>query len=108
MKINRVVSLGGVFFLIVCLVLTTVLVDNKTITTLAGFKSDKTIILDAGHGGTDNGSRGPSGTYEKEHTLAIALCLRDILEENGASVVMTRSSDHPQAISFRHGTYPYH
>lgn len=31
------------------LVLTTVLVDNKTITTLAGFKSDKTIILDAGH-----------------------------------------------------------
>jgi N-acetylmuramoyl-L-alanine amidase len=53
----------------------------------------KIICLDAGHGGIDNGSRGPSGTYEKEHTLAIALCLRDILEENGASVVMTRSSD---------------
>lgn len=53
----------------------------------------KIICLDAGHGGDDTGSRGPSGTYEKEHTLAIALCLRDILEENGASVVMTRSCD---------------
>ena len=53
----------------------------------------KIICLDAGHGGIDNGSYGPNGTYEKEHTLAIALCLRDSLEENGASVVMTRSCD---------------
>ncbi len=53
----------------------------------------KIICLDAGHGGEDHGSCGPNGTYEKEHTLAIALCLRDILEENGASVVMTRNCD---------------
>lgn len=53
----------------------------------------KIICLDAGHGGADGGSRGPNGTYEKDHTLAIAQQLRTLLEENGASVVMTRSSD---------------
>lgn len=53
----------------------------------------KIICLDAGHGGSDNGSCGPNGTYEKEHTLAIAHTLRDILEQNGAAVVMTRSND---------------
>ncbi|MBQ8682437.1 MAG: N-acetylmuramoyl-L-alanine amidase [Selenomonadales bacterium] len=53
----------------------------------------KIICIDAGHGGNDTGSCGPNGTYEKEHTLAIALSLREILEQNGAAVVMTRSDD---------------
>ena len=53
----------------------------------------KTICLDPGHGGTDNGSTGPLGTLEKENTLAIALLLRDMLEKNGATTVMTRDTD---------------
>lgn len=53
----------------------------------------KIICLDAGHGGSDCGSRGPNGTYEKEHTLGIAQQLRNLLEENDASVVMTRTTD---------------
>lgn len=51
------------------------------------------ICIDAGHGGSDCGSQGPNGTYEKEHTLAIAQLLRNLLEENGASIVMTRTTD---------------
>lgn len=53
----------------------------------------KIICLDAGHGGDDPGAIGPSGTLEKENTLAICLLLRDILESNGATVVLTRDTD---------------
>ena len=53
----------------------------------------KIICLDAGHGGTDPGAVGPSGTLEKDNTLAIALVLRDILESNGATVILTRDTD---------------
>lgn len=53
----------------------------------------KIICLDAGHGGSDSGSCGPNGTCEKTHTLAIAQILRDLLEQNGAAVVMTRTDD---------------
>ena len=53
----------------------------------------KIICLDAGHGGSDLGSIGPSGTLEKDNNLEIALLLRDILESNGATVIMTRDTD---------------
>ena len=53
----------------------------------------KIICLDAGHGGNDSGAIGPSGTMEKDNTLAITLLLRDILESNGATVILTRDSD---------------
>lgn len=51
------------------------------------------ICIDPGHGGKDNGSTGPAGTLEKENTLAVAILLRDMLEKNGATVVMTRETD---------------
>lgn len=53
----------------------------------------KIICLDAGHGGNDPGAIGPSGTLEKNNTLAICLLLRDILESNGATVILTRDTD---------------
>lgn len=53
----------------------------------------KIICLDPGHGGNDPGAIGPSGTLEKDNTLAISLLLRDILESNGATVVLTRDTD---------------
>jgi N-acetylmuramoyl-L-alanine amidase len=55
--------------------------------------SGKVICLDPGHGGSDSGSIGPSGTMEKDNTLTIALLLKDLLESHGATVVMTRDSD---------------
>lgn len=53
----------------------------------------KTVCLDPGHGGSDPGAVGPTGTQEKDNTLAISLLLRDRLEKNGATVVMTRDAD---------------
>jgi len=51
------------------------------------------ICIDAGHGGSQPGAVGYSGTLEKDITLAVALKLRQILLKQGFSVVMTRESD---------------
>lgn len=51
------------------------------------------ITLDAGHGGYDSGAVGPTGIYEKNVTLAIALKVGKILEQNGIDVVYTRTND---------------
>lgn len=53
----------------------------------------KIICIDPGHGGSDPGAAGPTGTKEKDNTLAISLLLRERLERNGATVFMTRDTD---------------
>ena len=53
----------------------------------------KTIIVDAGHGGSDCGAIGPSGVYEKDITLAVAKELQKRLIMEGAKVLMTRTTD---------------
>ncbi len=53
----------------------------------------KTIVLDPGHGGKDSGAVGKGGLKEKRVTLDIALRLRDVLEQDGYKVVMTRNDD---------------
>lgn len=53
----------------------------------------RVIVVDPGHGGVDPGAVGHSGTLEKEVTLAIGLRLKEILEQAGAVVVMTRKED---------------
>ncbi|MDF2876613.1 MAG: N-acetylmuramoyl-L-alanine amidase CwlD [Sporomusa sp.] len=53
----------------------------------------KVICLDPGHGGSDPGALGPTGTMEKDNTLVIALLLKEKLEKSGATVVMTRDTD---------------
>lgn len=61
---------------------------------------DKVICIDPGHGGEDPGAIGPGGTREADNTLAIAMLLREKLETNGASVLMTRcAEDEPLAAS---------
>ncbi|KPV57116.1 N-acetylmuramoyl-L-alanine amidase [Paenibacillus sp. A3] len=55
--------------------------------------SGKIIALDAGHGGPDGGARSKDGLEEKDVNLAIALALRDYLQQSGALVVMTREDD---------------
>ena len=54
---------------------------------------ERTIILDAGHGGEDGGASSAEGLLEKDLNLALALTMRDILEANGIKVILTRDSD---------------
>lgn len=52
-----------------------------------------TIAVDAGHGGTNNGAVGATGTYEKAITLELSLKLQQALEKAGARVIMTRARE---------------
>ncbi len=54
---------------------------------------NKTIVIDPGHGGVDGGTVGNNGTLEKRLTLETAKHLSRKLEEAGANVILTRSSD---------------
>ena len=55
--------------------------------------TEKMIIVDPGHGGKDPGMVGVGGLEEKGINLQISLILRDILEERGWNVFLTRESD---------------
>lgn len=57
----------------------------------------RTVVVDAGHGGIDNGMTGPLGggprIYEKNITLAVANRLGEHLARRGVDVVYTRTTD---------------
>lgn len=60
--------------------------------TSGGIKGKK-ITLDAGHGGSDPGAIGASGTREKDVTLKITKKVEELLKKKGAKVSMTRTDD---------------
>jgi len=52
------------------------------------------VVIDAGHGGHDTGSIGPTGFTEKELVLDVAKRLKTLIEDQmGAEVVLTRDND---------------
>ena len=54
----------------------------------------RTIVVDAGHGGSDEGARGLEGSLEKDITLSVARLLTAALERRlGVRVILTRSRD---------------
>ena len=67
---------------------------NSTLTRALGLKIGR-IVIDAGHGGHDTGTIGPTGLMEKDLCLDIALRLGKIIQQKlpSADVVYTRSDD---------------
>jgi N-acetylmuramoyl-L-alanine amidase len=66
---------------------------ERSLVRALGLKIGK-IVVDAGHGGHDTGTIGPSGLLEKDLTLDVALRLGRLLENRlGAEVVYTRDDD---------------
>lgn len=63
--------------------------DYKT----SGGLKGKVIVIDPGHGGSDPGAIGAAGTREKDITLAISKRVKEYLEDEGAKVYMTRTTD---------------
>lgn len=51
------------------------------------------VVLDAGHGGHDDGARGPSGLREKDLVLDVTQRLAKRLERKGVTVILTRTED---------------
>ena len=55
--------------------------------------SNKIIVLDPGHGGSDAGAIGPTGVTEKSVSLAVSLKAQKLLTASGYNVIMTRTTD---------------
>lgn len=52
-----------------------------------------TVVIDAGHGGYDNGAVSYNGILEKDIDLSVAKKIKSALEYYGVNVIMTRSDD---------------
>jgi N-acetylmuramoyl-L-alanine amidase len=66
--------------------------NNTPLSPLAG----KIIVIDPGHGGTaatDSYRQGPTGEREEWINLRVGLILKKFLEDKGATVLMTRTTD---------------
>ena len=67
-------------------------VENTILTSTVPV-SNRIIVLDAGHGKPDEGAEGNNGTTEEKANLSITLKLQKLLEESGATVILTRSNE---------------
>lgn len=65
----------------------------------------RVVVIDAGHGGPDNGMTGPIGTpawfVEKDVTLSVAKKIATVLRARGVDVLLTRTTDTLIALSDR-------
>ena len=81
-------------------------IGTRAVTDKASNKQrTRLVVVDAGHGGPDNGMTGPIGApisiYEKDVTLAVAKRLGAELKSRGLRVLYTRTTDTLIALSDR-------
>jgi N-acetylmuramoyl-L-alanine amidase len=66
---------------------------KNSLTRALGLKLGR-IVIDAGHGGHDQGTEGPKGLLEKDLVLDVAMRLGQLVEDRmGAEVIYTRTDD---------------
>lgn len=66
---------------------------DRYIEAMYSLSENKTVIIDAGHGGEDPGTIGINGVYEKDLNLQISYLLGAALAERGYAVFYTRTED---------------
>lgn len=88
----KVIKLKAVLLFVGILVVSILLsVGIVAVTKVEIPKTTYTIVIDAGHGGRDDGCSGIAGTKESDINLSISKSLKTYLETLGIRVVMTRS-----------------
>ena len=75
-------------------------IADGSVPTGAIAKSQFTVALDAGHGGTQAGCEF-EGILEKDITLSVTLLLKEKLEESGVNVILTRDGDQDVSLDER-------
>ena len=67
----------------------------KAKTIIASLPKDKTItvVIDAGHGGMDNGGMADDGTTEKDITLALIKKIKELNRDENLKILFTRETD---------------
>jgi len=90
-----------IYTILACIVFTTFIgiggiginKNNQTVETVALPVSSKVIVIDAGHGIPDEGAESNEGITEGSINLKIALKVQNLLEQSGATVILTRSDE---------------
>ena len=89
------------FILFFCLSISFYFRGPFLLTSSSGIKPKNTsshiVIIDAGHGGADPGKIGINGTLEKDINLTISYYLKEILESQDITVLLTREKDNDLA-----------
>lgn len=68
-------------------------IEQKKSIPTAGKTSEKVVVIDSGHGGSDPGKIGINNVLEKDINLQIAKKIQKLMKENGVKAVMTREDD---------------
>lgn len=67
---------------------------QETISTISyALNKQYTVVIDAGHGGKDNGAMSADGTIEKNIALAVAQRIKALNSNERLNIVLTRESD---------------
>ncbi len=66
-------------------------------------KASLTVVLDAGHGGIDVGAVGKNGTLESDLNLLYCQTLKQMMQEYGINVVMTREDENGLYSEYKNG-----
>lgn len=90
---KRMIVLGISLLAVVAIGISQIFMEPKTVETVALPVSNKVIVIDAGHGVPDGGAVSNDGISEAEINLKIALKLQNLLEQSGATVILTRSDE---------------
>ncbi|MBL7771993.1 MAG: N-acetylmuramoyl-L-alanine amidase [Chitinophagaceae bacterium] len=92
---NSRYSIMRKLFLIPLVLIISFLVTARTNRTykVTTSSSSITLILDAAHGGKDDGGRGANGYIEKEYTLELCKKILELSQEYNINVITTRTQD---------------
>ena len=91
MKRKQYIAVAGVLAVLALACMMPAIKDAVSAVTGNGIApGEKTVVIDAGHGGDDPGKVGVNGALEKDINLQIAELVKQYLEANDISVVMTR------------------
>ena len=93
--LKRKIELGMALLLLLAMIVA-VRKLSLSVTNEALEVQEYTVVLDAGHGGADPGKVGANGALEKEINLQIAKKIKELLEQQGVNVIMTREDDQMQ------------
>jgi N-acetylmuramoyl-L-alanine amidase len=92
-KKNRVIMVT-LFFLVSIALFSINLIRDEAAPATNGLSTQKTILIDPGHGGEDPGAVSDySGIKEKDINLNIALKVKEILQKQDFKVLMSREED---------------
>lgn len=94
MRKSNVILIGLIFALLLAIYSLNMSSDTQTATAGRDQTGQKTVVIDAGHGGEDPGKISSySDLKEKDLNLKIAFKVKELLESDNYKVIMTREED---------------